>query len=197
MGKSTRKRLEEAKAAEEAMRSRFAKHKRAPAPTQPSKYDLLYNIPESYHKQAIREVSDFAYKGKTKNEYKHMVALIRHLFGAYSVPKYLEDAFIEECENNGDIFASWYMAVALGKSLYKTCTNGILTKKETHWFLQAPEELDIKQAVWWARTMSLTGDIGVAYRMARSRISQRASIKNDWWIQVLLELLCRPISFIL
>ncbi len=49
-------------------------------------------------------------------------------------------------------YLSWFLTVAQGGSLAKL-TQGVLTKKETHFFLQAPDSLSIDEACRWAKYM--------------------------------------------
>jgi len=51
-----------------------------------------------------------------------------------------------------------YIDVVQGKSLYKNpaCANLKLSRRDVFWLMQAPEQLRMVNAVWWARYMSLT-----------------------------------------
>lgn len=130
----------------------------------------------------LRSYSSWQYSGKSRKVEKQRLELVRHLFGKYPVPRFLEQT-LASTDPNLVKFADWYVAVAQGDSLYKTCTRGILSKKETHLFLEAPDTLSIKEAIWWAKTMALSYNVGLSFRMARSSVA-RHSYKDEFWIDV-------------
>lgn len=69
-------------------------------------------------------------------------------------------------------FRSWFVCVATGGSLYKEHTKGLLTKRETHFFLEAPAFLDLCQAVIYAVARGAGALGGDAQRLARSRLAK-------------------------
>lgn len=149
----------------------------------------------------IRAPGDWTPKTRTKDPARKKIEMLRHLFARYPVPRFLElDWFrtydeVEEEENEYspwrhikrdlshhrqtgisgierfDRFHDWYVAAAQGRSLYRTLAKGFLTKRQTHYFLKAPDHFDATAAAWWAKAMSASrGDVGVAERIARSPI---------------------------
>lgn len=128
----------------------------------------------------LRSYSSWQYSGKSRKTEKQRLELVRHLFAKYPVPRFLEQ-ILASTDPNLLKFADWYIAVAQGDSLYKTCTRGILSKRETYLFLQAPNTLSIKEAIWWAKTMALSNDVGLSFRMARSSVA-RHDYQNEFWI---------------
>ena len=96
-----------------------------------------------------------------------------------------------------DAFVDWYVAAAQGKSLYKLHTRGILSKKETHLFLQAPDHYSCKQALWWAKAIGEGGDVGVAHRIANSAFNTRFDtdkIMDEFWVSVMRFFVQNPVS---
>ncbi len=184
MGRSTRKKQEEEAAKEAAVAERLSKYGNS-GKTYRGIIDasILPKYVHRFRNRRLREYSNWTYRGKSKKIEKQRIELIRHAFAKYSVPSFLEDAFISEEKNTFNTYGKWYIAVAQGDSLYKTCTTGILTKKETHHFLQAPDKLAIAEAVWWARAVAISGDIGIAYRIARSPIGM-LSYENEFNIDI-------------
>lgn len=86
-------------------------------------------------------------------------------------------------------FRAWFVCVATGGSLYKEHTKGLLTKKETHFFLGAPACLDVCQAVIYAVSRGAGAPDGEAQRLARSRLS--AQRFNAFWLDV-VRFFCLP-----
>lgn len=185
MGKSTKKRQME-EAAEEEQFSQFFASKKNSGKTYRGvikSADIIPKYLRQYSHQEIRDYDNWTYKGKSKRIEKQQIELIRYMFAAYRVPRFLENAFISEERETVSMYGPWYITAAQGGSLYKTCTRGLLTKKETHYFLQAPDELSIHQAIWWARAVAESNDIGIARRIALSSIGRRAT-DSDFWVDV-------------
>lgn len=203
MGKSTRKKQAKLEKREEQVVARLSwpresgkgKHIRGAVTAQTK--GIMTEILQLMEPYYLRPIEDWVYKGKSKKIDKQRLSLLRHLCGEYPVPNFLEAPMIVDdndrwampiitalsAESHGNIIP-WYAAIAQGKSLYKTCTRDILTKRETHLLLQAPTTLGIKGAIWWAKTMAIIDDIGVAYRISSSNFVTRATIKSDFWIDV-------------
>lgn len=153
----------------------------------------LHIMPETayaWSNRAIRDSKRWSYRGKSRDKIKQQIDLIRWMFAKYPVPRFLEIAFLD----SKSPFIEWYLAVAQGQSLYKSCSHGILSKKETHWLLKAPNELSIKEAIWWAKSMAIKEDIGIAYRMAKSVISVRGSCTEEFWIDIHRFFLNNPVQ---
>lgn len=73
---------------------------------------------------------------------------MREVFGAASVPQGSAEEVARDAR-----YAEWFFAVAQGGSLVKL-TADEMTRKETHAFLGAPEQLTIEQSVWWAKLVA-------------------------------------------
>jgi len=86
-------------------------------------------------------------------------------------------------------FRDWFVCVATGGSLYKAHTQGLLTKKETHAFLGAPDSLDLCQAVVYAVARCAGAKDGDALRMARSKLSEKPF--DDFWFDA-VRFFCLP-----
>lgn len=176
MGKNTRKKQQAELEAEQRIEAALAVGKKG-GKTYRGIVDAKSIMPQYIYgylrTHGIRDHKNWTYKGKSKKIEKHRIEFIRHVFATYPVPAFLENAFISENEEQFESFGKWYLAVAQGQSLYKTCTRGTLTKKETHFFLLAPESLEGREAVWWAKTMAIVEDVGLAFRIARSCLARR------------------------
>ena len=160
-----------------------------------------FGLIHTYRDYWIKRPDTWINRHKTKNKDTLRIDMIRHVFGIYSCPRFLENVWLpsendntqrrawnrtpRETRKDQSEFISWYLAVAQGKSLYKECTKGILSKKETHMFLSAPSEFNVKQNIWWARAFSESnGDVGLAGKIARSNLVYK-DFKNEFWISVM------------
>ena len=147
----------------------------------------------------LRKPHDWVWKGKSKDWGKQKIDFCRFVYQKYPTPKFLDQAWLmggKDVIGNKErrrTFRWWWVAVAQGKSLYKEHMKGVLTKRETHLFLKAPKSLQIEQAVWWARAMAESNDIGIAYRIATSRIGDQ-SYEDDWWTEVCRYFARNPVS---
>lgn len=158
-------------------------------------YDTItFGTISSYSEYWIKRPNTWVNRQKTKNKDKLRLDLVRYTFGFYKCPTFLERVWLPEPhathltrEKNSTTskFIPWYLAVAQGKSLFKECTKGILSKKETHAFLIAPNEFTVDQNIWWARGYSESGGhIGTAGKIARSNLAVK-DYKNEFWISVM------------
>lgn len=90
--------------------------------------------------------------------------------------------------NEWTTFAPWYAAAASGTSLFRTVAAGVLSRKEIHLFLGAPERLTPRQAVWRARLLAGGASPGAALTVAGGRFSADAgcwqSASNPAWESV-------------
>jgi len=186
MGKSTRKKQQLAAVRDQNFQNRLSSYrnsgKKLRGDVTVRGNNLLTPAMQQIQHNAVRNIHSWHYAGKSQRTEKQRLDLLRYLFGIYPVPRFLEHVMIDADAKNEDFF-KWYLAVAQGKSLYKTCTRGALSKRETHLFLQAPNELNVREAIWWAKTVALCDNIGVAYRMAKSRVA-RYNYANQFWIDV-------------
>jgi len=115
---------------------------------------------------AIR--SEEQYHARSYNRARQVTGLIDHLFVRYPVPHFLyrslltfegldlvfDDKYKDRpkwmTEPPEVKYRNWFMVVAQGGSFAKaSCTT--FTKKEAHWFLQAPSHNRIDQNIFWAR----------------------------------------------
>lgn len=118
--------------------------------------------PSIYTSRAIRCYS--RHRVKSYEEGKQVMQLVKHLFVKYPVPLFLYRAVLTE-RGEQLIFGNavpknellereqsleWFYAAARGDSLAKHM-HGILSKKEAHWFLQAPSVNSISKNLFWAK----------------------------------------------
>lgn len=141
---------------------------------------------------------------KTQDANKLRVAVASFTFGKYSTPNHLQEVFaqprmlyrirfdggiarpffsdfdfdIEKAEEEYNLRFQWFICAAMGGSLFKQHTNGLLTKKETHVFLNCPFDLTFSQALVYALASGWTDNIGVRKRLALSKLSSNPTIAS-------------------
>lgn len=210
MGRNTRRRAEEAVERESKVRARLLAHpSRAPVRADPvrpaSELADGFEIPWEL---AIRPVEDWERRGRSRDADRQRLDLLRWCFSAYPVPKFLDRAWVRgqgprtEAERRRAAaaaraaarridFTRWWIAAARGDSLHKTCTKGILSSKETHLFLHAPDALEPIEAVWWAAARGAGAGIGLAGRLVRTRLA-RMDPECPFWRSVLRFFVSEP-----
>jgi len=205
VGKATKVRQREADAQAAAFQASFSELSRKakqPLPALP-----ILNEFTEFLTEAVRRPEDFVLKTRSANRGKHVLEMARHLFGRFRVPRVLEQCWSAYAQDvttesaaaarwraqqgrpaptrakNPNLtrhdFRRWYVAAATGASVHKTCAQGHLTKKETHFFLACPHPLDLAQAFVYALARGQGAGEGVALRLARSKLSER-DLEGFW-----------------
>ncbi|HVT11571.1 MAG TPA: PcfJ domain-containing protein [Fimbriimonadaceae bacterium] len=116
--------------------------------------------------RAIRPEEE--YRARTYNRARQVLGLIDHVFVRYRVPLFLYrsvltfeglelvfgDTFDARQREAGrpseSRFRDWFQVVAQGSSFARVSRH-VFTKKEAHWFLQAPDCFRIDQNILWAK----------------------------------------------
>lgn len=122
----------------------------------------------------LRDSNDWRPRLKTRDPARLNLAAARYLFARYPVPAPLERIWLD-CHGldaaEVALRKRWYLTVAQGGSLYKTQAKDWLSRREVHAFLNPPVDLSFEAAFWLAIARSYTDDLGVALRIARSKIA--------------------------
>jgi hypothetical protein len=204
MSKDAEKR-KEIEAEKEQSRVLLAKHSYAESqiPKFKTLDEMLYV--SVFHQYSVNGLGDF--KGCSKNEHRRALEIARHLFGAYKVPKILNDVWLpvelehyRRMENTRDlrvvnttrtvvpgsnkVYRPWYITIASGGSFYKEHVKDFLTRKEAHAFLECPHEISILEALKFAIASQAGADVGRALRIARCKVGFN-QLKIDRWRDVL------------
>lgn len=108
------------------------------------------------------------YRTRTYNQSRQIMGLIDHLFVRYPVPLFLYRTMLtgggmravfdttkyDKAKANSTLpdwkYRDWFFAVAQGES-FANVTRDVFTKREAHWFLQAPSGNEIPENILWAR----------------------------------------------
>ncbi|GLS23511.1 hypothetical protein GCM10007874_65320 [Labrys miyagiensis] len=148
----------------------------------------LAEAERGFSSSIIRDPGDWHPQLKTRDLARLRLAAARHLFARYPVPAPLERIWQEE--GTGLTTAEiaerkrWYIAVAQGGSLYKAYASNWLSRKEVHLFLNPPGDLSFNEALWQAVARSYTDDVGLALRIARSKIARMLRNAFAFWREV-------------
>ena len=122
----------------------------------------------------LRDSDDWRPRLKTRDPARLKLAAARYLFARYPVPAPLEHIWSGPAGLGASEVKErkrWYLVAAQGGSLYKECAKELLSRMEVHAFLHPPVALSFEAAFWQAIARSYTDDVGVALRIARSKIA--------------------------
>lgn len=133
---------------------------------------------------AVRHRDAWRPQLKTRDPGRLRLAAARHLFAIYPVAAHLEHIWLDGNDLVADeirLRKRWYVAAAGGESLYKAGAAEWLTRKEVHCFLNPPAVLDFCETFWLAIARTYTDDLGIAQRIARSKISRTPRGELAFW----------------
>ena len=133
---------------------------------------------------AIRHRDAWRPQLKTRDPGRLRLAAARHLFAVYPVAAHLEQIWLDGNgldDNEIRLRKRWYVAAAGGQSLNKLGAAEWLTRKEVHCFLNPPAVLDFCVTFWLAIARTYADDLGVAQRIARSKISRTPRGELAFW----------------
>ncbi|HLH88605.1 MAG TPA: PcfJ domain-containing protein [Xanthobacteraceae bacterium] len=150
---------------------------------------------------ALRAPEDWRCRIKSRSQERRFIDLVRFTFARFRVAAHLEQAWIEECDDDfvdklippdrragrrkgAPDLRRWYLAAAQGGSLYRQEASTYLSRQETHHFLTAPREIaSMRQAFWYAVARAHCDRVDVALRIARCKVSSY-SIASTFWKEV-------------
>jgi hypothetical protein len=136
---------------------------------------------------AVRDGDAWQPQMKTRDPGRLRLAAARYLFARYPVAGHLEQIWIDDTGlGPGEIALRkrWYIVAANGGSLYKAGASDWLSRKEVHAFLNPLGDPDFEGAFWQAIARTLTGDHGVALKIAHSSIARTPRAEVCFWREV-------------
>lgn len=175
---------------QEAERNRIAaydatlKHVRRAARPAPDFDRALVEALNGVAERCVREPSDWHPQMKTRDPGKLRLAAARHLYAHYAVPAHLEAVWLDPDGLNADearLRRRWFAIAGGGRSLHKEGAGEWLSRKEVHGFLNPPGALSFDAAFWQAVGRTYTDDVGLALRIARSKIAQTGRLDFAFW----------------
>jgi len=141
---------------------------------------------ELYRRFAIRAPEDWKSSVRARSQELRFLDLVRFVFAQYPAARHLEMAWTEEPALDANDIAPgcaafeqgrpdrcyWYILAAQGKSLHREGLQYTISKRETHYFLNAPAAIvSTTRAFWYAVAMAANEDAEVAQRISRTRLA--------------------------
>lgn len=123
------------------------------------------------------------WKPTSHNKRKQFAELVRHLLVKFDVPLFMDAVWFNK-EQNKRPYQEWFIRLGLGGNIRNEATPIQLTKKMAHFFMQAPSNFTVEQALRWGQVRGLGGDPRLANAVVASRIGS-AFANEEFWISVL------------
>lgn len=207
MGKATKRKQQELLARQPDYNNLLlvAKETQAKKEAEVASFDPM-KIIHGYESHAIRPLDDFMPRTRSLNTDTRTKELVRYAFNKYNPPAFLYSVWdTSEYERQPGVvyvvnrqtgarignydylfglkedFRMWYLALVQGKSLYKECTMGLLSKRETFYFSTCPHPMTIPQVVWYSviRCIDEKSSAALARKIATTKIHERPV--DDFW----------------
>lgn len=172
MGKSTQRKKAEAVAYDQQLSSILSSHN-----TRPANYERKFNKRDYGYltvlgkgrvvkfDQRVNDIKEYALKDLESwrptsfNERRAVIEFLQYAVCKYQVPSFLYNVFFINGESK---FATWFFAIASGKSFYKEISNRFMTKAETHHFINSYDKSkDICENVWRSKILVNGGDLSL------------------------------------
>jgi hypothetical protein len=132
------------------------------------------------------------WKPRSHNAYWQFHSLVHHLTTRYDVPVFMNSAWLEGLTAAGVVHQRWFLDVAQGKNI-RAC-EGLpvpLTKKQAHFYLEAPADFDVLSAFRWAQVVELGGDDRLVRSILRTRVGTDFT-RDEFWVGVFRWLVEHP-----
>jgi hypothetical protein len=129
------------------------------------------------------------WKPKSHNIHKQLSSFVRHLLAKYKIPAFMDIAW--EMPKMGVTYLhkektqAWFIHIGMGKNI-RTAENlpCTLSKKEAHYFLKAPNNFTILEAIRWGQILALDGDKKLISALRETKL-MRAFTQNEFCLQII------------
>lgn len=128
-----------------------------------------------------RPVEDW--KPRTHNTRRQFASLARHLLAQYPVPSFMDSVWLLGTSPSALRFQHWFWHIGTGKSIRTADVPIMLTKRMAHYFMLAPGDCSVDQALRWGQVLGLGGNPRLARAIITSRLGEHFE-NDDFWITV-------------
>ena len=124
------------------------------------------------------------WRPKSKSPRRQFESLLHHLFAKYEpMPKFFQQVWTSSDSSMGR-YRLWYVRVANGENLRKCHLPITYTRKMAHWFMRAPDNFSVSQALRFGQVMGLGGNRRIAQMIATTRLADNF-LDDDFWVTVI------------
>ena len=189
MGRKHKEIQAEIAAEENYFADKFSQHSKA-RKRRPSRGPAMSNRMIQFQQYWLNDPDNWT-EIKSKKHDRRRKSLARFLFIKYAAPGFLYEVWDDDKKYKR--YVPWFITVAQGGSLFKQHTKGLLSKKETYMFLKGLDHFTIEQNIWYARAVCYGENIGVAQRIARSKLHIQ-DYADEFWISVMRFFVQNPVE---
>lgn len=115
-------------------------------------------------------------------------SLIQHLFAQYRVPNFMNSVWLRS-RPEAVTWQDLFLHLGRGKSIRQFDTPIRLTKRMARYFMLAPDDLSVEQALRWAQVRGLGGNARLARTVAET--SLRVPTTDEPFCETLIQFLVR------
>ena len=138
----------------------------------------------------VRPLDDW--RPKSKSSRRQFDSLLQHLFAKYEpMPAFFQQVWSSSDPSTGR-YRLWYVRVANGENLRKCNLPISYTRKMAHWFMRAPDNFSVPQALRFGQVVGLGGDQRLAQMIATTRLADSFS-NDDFWVTVIRWFVDQPL----
>lgn len=128
----------------------------------------------------IRKIENWRRPGR--NKARSFASLVRHLFARYPVPEFMDSVWFHRNYLGQEM--DWFIMLGHGSSIRTLPGIVPMSKKEAHWFRNAPSHLDCHEAICWAQVKAIGGDERI-FMALKETLSCTNAIRNPFWKTVI------------
>ena len=130
---------------------------------------------------------------ETYNPDEQFSDLVRHLLADYEVPRFMDNAWLD----GNRVHQNWFKHIGAAGQNIRTASGlpFVLTKKAAHYFLTAPNDYTIAEALHWGQVHALGGDKKLAEALRGTYLVRALNrdtaprnfwfVEEDFWISVI------------
>lgn len=124
------------------------------------------------------------------NARRQFGSLARHLMARFPVPYFMDEAWLATGGGTRR-YRDWFVHIGSGRNIRTAKTPIKLTKMMAHWFIEAPDELPILEAMRWGQIRALGGNDTLAEAILATRLGH--GFENDeFWSSVIRFFVANP-----
>ena len=121
---------------------------------------------------------------RTHNTRRQFASLARHLLAEYPVPNFMDAVWFMGVGKAATERQQWFAHIGSGKNIRTANTPIPLTKRMAHYFMQAPGDCTVDQALRWGQVLGLGGNPCLAKAIMTTRLGENFE-HDDFWTTVI------------
>lgn len=139
--------------------------------------NALINLSKYIHK-AIRSIEDW--ESPSHNTTRSIANFSRHLYGKYFIPSFMDEAWY----NNSTTHQNWFLHIGEGHNIRTAQRLPVpLTKREAHFFMQAPKDMGPLNAIRYGQIVNMGGNEAFVRQILKTRIANDYDVERNKFYQ--------------